>query len=175
MSSPSSRIQELLGIYGSPGANAAFLLCDRHNSNALAYRIVAQDLSAIDLTYGELREESERFAAALFALGVRSGDRVATLMGKSRAYLVTVLAIWRLGAVHVPLFTAFAPPAIALRLSGSAAKAVVCDHDQQSKLEVDEPAPLQVITTASFADLMDSHPPGFQAAAMGGDAPIIQI
>jgi acetyl-CoA synthetase len=175
MSSPSSRIQELLGIYGSPVASAAFVLCDRHNSNALAYRVVAQDLSAIDLTYGQLREESERFATALFALGIRKGDRVATLMGKSHAFLVTVMAIWRLGAVHVPLFTAFAPPAIALRLAGSAAKAVVCDHDQESKLSVDEPAPWQVITTTSFRDLLDSHPPGFRAAAMGGDAPIIQI
>jgi acetyl-CoA synthetase len=184
---PEARIRELLGIYGSPLASAAFLLCDRHNSNALAYRVVAPDLSAVDITYGELREESERFAAALFALGIRSGDRVATLMGKSRAYLVTVLAIWRLGAVHVPLFTAFASPAIALRLVGSAAKAVVCDCDQQSKLAPNDEMPVgptwRVITTGvdlmpnsiAFADLMDSHPPGFQAAAMGGDAPIIQI
>ncbi len=166
---PEARIRELLGVYGSPEASTAFLLCDRHNSNALAYRVVAPDLSSVDVTYGELREESERFAAALFALGIRSGDRVATLMGKSRAYLVTVLGIWRLGAVHVPLFTAFASPAIALRLASSAAKAVVCDDDQLSKLAVD--APWRVITTA----IMESHPPGLQAVAMGGDAPIIQI
>src|SRR5919201_556204 len=45
------------------------------------------------------------------------------------------VAIWRLGAVHVPLFTAFAPRAIAMRLVGSAAKVVVTDPTQRPKLE----------------------------------------
>jgi len=51
-------------------------------------------------------------------------------MGKSEAYLVSVLAIWRLGAVHVPLFTAFAPPAIGFRLAAAGCRAVICDADQ---------------------------------------------
>jgi acyl-coenzyme A synthetase/AMP-(fatty) acid ligase len=59
-------------------------------------------------------------------------------MGKSSEYLITVLGIWRLGAVHVPLFTAFAPPAIVLRLSGCGATAVVCDGAQRAKLDPGE-------------------------------------
>ena len=62
-------------------------------------------------------------------------------MGKSADLVATLLAIWRLGAVHVPLFTAFAPPAIAVRLHGSAAKVVVCDASQRSKLEPGEDIP----------------------------------
>ena len=56
-------------------------------------------------------------------------------MGKSIDYVTTVVAIWRLGAVHVPLFTAFASPAIAFRLEASHTKAVVCDDGQRAKLD----------------------------------------
>ena len=111
------RVSELVALYSGAGASPALLLCDKYPADALAYRVVAPDLTATDLTYGELRQQSEKLAAGFAGLGIRAGDRVATLMGKSAEFLVTLLAIWRIGAVHVPLFTAFAPSAIALRLS----------------------------------------------------------
>jgi len=43
-------------------------------------------------------------------------------MPKRPELVVTVLAIWRLGAVHVPLFTAFARGAITLRVESAAAR-----------------------------------------------------
>ena len=180
------RIEELIATYGAQDACAATLLCDCYDSGALAYRIIRPELSAQDLTYGELRQESEKFAAALQALGVGPGDRVATLMGKGRQYLITLMGIWRLGAVHVPLFTAFASPAIALRLSGSGAKVVVCDAAQQPKLSLGEDSPAsassQLITTGAATDgilafdaLMEQFAPGIPAAVVGGEAPIIHI
>ena len=145
------RIKDLLAIYGAGDVCVAHLLCDRHDPANIAYRVIAPDLVARPITYGELRTESEKFAAALQSLGIGPGDRVATLMGKSRSYLVALMGIWRLGAVHVPLFTAFAPPAIALRLIGSGAKAVICDQAQQDKLapggDIPANAPWRVITT----------------------------
>lgn len=182
----SRRVQELMTPFSSASACAAALLCDNHPPEGLAYRIVGTDLAAHDLTYGALRAESERFAGALRALGLGPGDRIATLMGKSREYLVTLMAIWRLGAVHVPLFTAFAPPAIAFRLTGSAAKAVICDETQTAKLASSQnfPAnpPWRVITTGqdgngmlNFAAMMRAATPVKDAAVMGGDAPIIHI
>lgn len=38
------------------------------------------------------------------------GDQIAVLTGKRFELVVSLMAIWRLGAVHVPLFTAFAAP-----------------------------------------------------------------
>lgn len=184
-SSPEQRVRELLALYGGPGACVAELLCDARPADMLAYNILHSDGTSERLTYGQLKAESERFAAALYELGVRPGDRVATLMGKSRAYLTTLMGIWRLGAAHVPLFTAFAPPAIAYRLAGSGAKVVVCDAAQQEKLssmDIEPGAAWQVISTASdpgkgmnFAELIDGQPTGFSAARLGGDAPIINI
>ena len=185
-SAPLQRVRELLDLYGAPSACAADLLCDRHDPGKVAYQVVARDLSVRPLTYGELRGESERVAAGLAALGVRPGDRVATLMGKSRAYLVTLMAIWRLGAVHVPLFTAFASPAIAMRLLASRAAMVVCDGAQRSKLApgdaIPADAPWGVVTRGPLADgdiafeaLLQSTAPCPAPAALGGDAAVIQI
>jgi acetyl-CoA synthetase len=180
------RVGELIALYSAADACAAELLCDSHDPGAPAYRIVAADLSERDLTYGELRRESERFAAGLTAIGMKPGDRIATLMGKSRRYLITLMGIWRMGAVHVPLFTAFAPPAIALRLNGSGAKAVVCDAAQHAKLLPGGDIPgdplWRIVTTGNasegavcFDAMMERAEPDFPPAVMGGDAPIIHI
>jgi len=180
------RVQRLLAIYAGPEVSVAALLCDRSDPARVAYRIIGSDLSVQPLSYGDLRAESERFAAALADLGVRAGDRVATLMGKSREYLITLMGIWRLGAVHVPLFTAFAPPAIAFRLIGSQAKVVVCDSSQRAKLEPSDDLPVaaswRVITTGvaegralNFHTVLAGAARMSAAAITGGDAPIIHI
>ncbi|MFI6698239.1 AMP-binding protein [Streptomyces sp. NPDC050509] len=184
---PLDRVRELVTLYSDPGARVAHLLCDGHPADAVAYTVVEPDLSSTVLTYGRLRTESERFAAALADLGIGPGDRVATLMGKSADYLVALLATWRLGAVTVPLFTAFAPPAIALRLLASDTRIVICDAAQRPKLEPGEDIPAdatwRIVVSGGdgragdlrFADLLAAHGPGYPAAALGGDAPLVHI
>ncbi|MFF7656784.1 AMP-binding protein [Streptomyces sp. NPDC007983] len=181
------RVHELHSTYSAPDAGVAHLLCDRYPPDAVAYTVVEPDLSVTVLTYGRLREDSERFAAALAGLGVGPGDRVATLMGKSADYLVALLATWRLGAVTVPLFTAFAPPAIALRLRASDANVVVCDENQRPKLDPGEDIPAdaawRIVVSGGigragdlrFDELMSAHEPGHPAVSLGGNAPIVHI
>ena len=127
-------VQELLDTFAVPGANAAQLLCDRHPAGDIAFTVIAADLGFVDISYGELREKSTQFAAALTSLGVKRGDHVATLMGKSAELVIALLGIWRVGAVNVPLFTAFAHDAIDFRLQASGARLVICDADQRTKL-----------------------------------------
>lgn len=180
------RALEMNRIYSDPSACAAELLCDRYPAEKHAYRIIDADLSYTDYSYGQLKTESEKFAKVLSDLGVKPGDKVATLMGKSWNYLVSLMGIWRLGAVHVPLFTAFAPPAIAYRLESSSASVVICDESQQPKLAPSEDIPAnpawKTITTGpasaealNFAELMAASEPGFTAVALGGEAALIQI
>ncbi|MEV0341543.1 AMP-binding protein [Nocardia sp. NPDC050713] len=187
-----ARVRELLECYDGPEACAAELLCDRHPAERVAFTVVDADLSATDLTYGELRERSARFAAALAGLGVGRGDRVATLMGKSADLIVALLGIWRRGAVHVPLFTAFAPPAIAFRLAAARAALVVADADQAVKLapgdDIPADAPWRLVVAGSseevgpdtlrFADLLDAYAaddPRAAAVAVGGDGLLVQL
>ncbi|MFG1795478.1 AMP-binding protein [Nocardia sp. NPDC049149] len=185
------RVRELLATYDGPAASAADLLCDRHPANGIAFTIVESDLSSTDLTYGELRERSARFAAALVALGVEPGDRVATLMAKSVDLVVALLGIWRCGAVHVPLFTAFAPPAIAFRLQASGTTVVIADTDQAPKLAPGEDmpaeAPWRLIVAGDTGsaetpqdalrldELIAAQPTGAEAVAVGGDGIMVQL
>ncbi|GDY59167.1 hypothetical protein SVIO_097900 [Streptomyces violaceusniger] len=186
MTSPEQRTADLLKTFGEPAANTAYLLCDRHPDDAVAFTVVGKDMTGHDMTYGELRDRSSRMAGALADLGVGVGDRVATLMGKSTELLVASLAIWRLGAVQVPLFTAFAPPAIALRITGNDTKVVITDADQRPKLDP-EPGfpgerPWRIVTTGpvtegdlSFAELVEGHAPLSEPVAVGGDGLIVEL
>ena len=176
--------EELLAIYDVPGASAAEFLCDRHDPDAVAFTVIDPDLSGRDITYGELRTESEKVAAALAALGVAEGDRVATLMSKSADLVFTLMGIWRLGAVHMPLFTAFAWPAIEMRITGGDAKVIVSDADQRGKLE----STSVPVVVAGLADCPESREgdldldtivaaqePGRPAAVTGPDAGMVML
>ena len=185
MTGPQHRLAEHLTLVGRLGASAAELLCDRHPGDAVAFTVIEQDLTAHDLTFAELRDRSARLATALAELGVRAGDRVATLMGKSAELVVAMLAILRLGAVYVPLFTAFAPAAIATRIGGNGTKVVITDGTQRAKLAPSADLPpdpaRQVVTTGpasagelAYADLVTS-PPQTAAIAVGGDGTIVEL
>ena len=193
MNAIDDRVAELLAQYDNPEACAADLLCDRHPGDAIAFTVIdsagAGNVTSVDLTYGHLQEQSSRFAAALADLGVEPGDRVATLMGKSADLIVAALGIWRRGAVYVPLFTAFAPPAIAYRLQSSGAKIVISDLDQLTKLAPGEDmpadAPWQVIAAGNTSDdrlqlsaLIEAHTsdePGASAVTVGGDGLLVEL
>lgn len=176
MSPIQDHVTELIATYGAPHVDATHLLCRQHRPDAVAVTVVEPDLSSRDLTFGELDDTAARLAGGLAGLGVGPGDRVATLMGKSGELVTTLLAIWRLGAVHVPLFTAFAPPAIALRTSDTAV--VVTDPDQRAKL--DGLGPRIVIasgpvpgTDVALADLLCADP--VEPVAVGGGGTLIEL
>ena len=78
------------------------------------------------LTYAEASQQATRLAEALTELGVRAGDRVAIFMPMSPAVAVAAHACAHIGAVHVPIFSGFAAPAIASRLADSQAKVAIC-------------------------------------------------
>ncbi|WP_182642981.1 AMP-binding protein [Dietzia sp. E1] len=176
--------EDLLAIYDVPGASAAEFLCDRHDPDAVAFTVIDPDLSGRDITYGELRTESEKVAAALAALGVSEGDRVATLMSKSADLVFTLMGIWRLGAVHMPLFTAFAWPAIEMRITGGDAEVIVSDADQRGKLESTS-VPVVVAGLADcpearegdldLATIVAAQEPGRPAAVTGPDAGMVML
>ena len=176
--------EQLLAIYDVPGASAAEFLCDRHDPEAVAFTVIDADLSGRDITYSELRTESEKVAAALADLGVSEGDRVATLMSKSADLVFTLVGIWRLGAVHMPLFTAFAWPAIEMRINGGDAKVIISDADQRGKIEK-AGVPVVVAGLADcpearegdldLATIIAAQEPGRPAAVTGPDAGMVML
>jgi len=68
----------------------------------VALRHVAGDTQR-EYTFERLLSDIARHAAALQALGVRAGDRVALLSPNNDALIVQLFACWWLGAVACPL------------------------------------------------------------------------
>jgi acetyl-CoA synthetase len=80
------------------------------------------------LSYGELHAQALRLAAALAGLGVKRGDRVAVVMPQRPETAVSHLAIYRIGAVAMPLSILFGPEALAFRLQDSGAVVALVDE-----------------------------------------------
>jgi acetyl-CoA synthetase len=77
------------------------------------------------ITYGELHRQVSRMAGMLRALGVERGDRVGIYMSMVPEALMTMLAVIRIGAVHVNFFSGFGVEALARRLIEVKPKVVV--------------------------------------------------
>ncbi|WP_037707263.1 acetate--CoA ligase [Streptomyces griseus] len=102
------------------GVNMGYEAVDRHlregHGERVALRCVARDGSVRQVTCSRLAQDSSRFAHALDALGVGRGERVFTLLGRRYELYTTVLGALRAGRVVCPLFTAFGPEPVALRM-----------------------------------------------------------
>ena len=70
---------------------------------------IAFDYSVLDYTrtYSEFRDDVDRFARALVAMGVRSGDKVAIWATNVPAWYITFWAATKIGAVLVTVNTAY--------------------------------------------------------------------
>ncbi|KXX76503.1 Acyl-CoA synthetase short-chain family member 3, mitochondrial [Madurella mycetomatis] len=77
------------------------------------------------ITYRQLLDEVEVFAAALRQEGVKKGDVVLVYMPMIPAALVGILAINRLGAIHAVVFGGFAAGALAQRIEASRPVAIL--------------------------------------------------
>lgn len=76
-------------------------------------------------TYRELYEKILRCSQGLLSHGINTGDCVGILLPMSIDVVVALLALARIGAIAVPLFSGFGPDAIRVRLEDSRAKALI--------------------------------------------------
>ncbi|MDA8116207.1 MAG: AMP-binding protein [Actinomycetota bacterium] len=114
----------------------------------------------------ELEEKSASVAAYLAAHGVSKGDRVGVLLPKGPELVVSALAVWRLGAAYVPLFTAFGTDAIAMRVKDSEASYVITDAANFAKVDLASMGSCRVLLvgeepvggTESWSNAVDTPP-----------------
>ncbi len=107
--------------------NIAHQVCDKHTGLASHPAMFYENEQGEEKTYtfGQLSTLSNRFANALRALGVARGDRVGIILPQRIETGIAHLAVYKLGAVALPLSILFGPDAIEYRLSDSGAKAVI--------------------------------------------------
>ncbi len=104
-------------------------VCDRW-ADADPERVAIVDRAASarrEVSYAELRSLADDLAHRLKAVGVGRNDRVAVLMGQGASTAAAHVAIWKSGAVSLPLSTLFGPDALSARLDDSGACAAIAD------------------------------------------------
>jgi acetyl-CoA synthetase len=77
------------------------------------------------LSYLELARQVNQTSHALQSLGIQLGDRVGLYMPMSPEIVVVLLAVVKIGAIALPLFSGYGATAVATRLTDSGAVALV--------------------------------------------------
>ena len=85
----------------------------------------AEDGTTTSVTFAELADRVARLRGGLRAHGLGKGDAVALYLPMTVDAVVATYAVASVGAMLVPLFSGFAPGAIASRVQDAGAKAVV--------------------------------------------------
>ena len=100
-------------------------LTTRGDQTAIIWEPDSPEEPAKHISYKELHGHVCRMANILETLGVRKGDRVVIYMPMIPEAAYAMLACARIGAIHSIVFAGFSPDALAARVNGSDAKAVI--------------------------------------------------
>jgi acetyl-CoA synthetase len=109
----------------------AWALREPDRTAMLEYR---GDDALLSLSFGDLARQSNAFANALKARGVGRGDRVALLLPQSFETAIAHVAIYKLGAIAVPLALLFGVEALEYRLQTAGVKAIVTNSAGLAKV-----------------------------------------
>src|SRR5271170_8464130 len=109
--------------------NAAWNCLDRHIESGKGEKVAliweGEPGDTSTMTYYQLYREVCRFANALKARGIMTGDRVAIYMPMVPEAAVAMLACARIGVIHTVVFGGFAAEALADRINDAKAVAVI--------------------------------------------------
>jgi acetyl-CoA synthetase len=150
-------------------------ICDKWAHQRYRLALIYQDEKGQveQYTFWDLRRLSNKFANGLKEYGIVRGDRVGILLPQSPEVGISHIAIYKTGAIVIPLFTLFGPDALEYRLSNSEAKGIITDETNIHKiLEIRDKLPyLKVIILArgkrrdgvlDFSELIEKGSPDFE-------------
>ncbi len=110
--------------------NIADVVCDRHANTAggeLAIYCENERGDSYQLTFSQLKRLSDQFGNVLKHYGIEKGDRVGLILPQRQETAIAHIAIYKLGAVALPLSVLFGPDAVSYRLRDSGTKLVITD------------------------------------------------
>jgi acetyl-CoA synthetase len=169
--------------------NIASEAVDRHAAGARSAQVAFRFLSASggprDVSFAELARLTNRFANVLAELGAAKGDALFVLCGRIPELYTAVLGGLKRGAVVSPLFSAFGPEPIAMRIGIGAGKVLVTTETlYRRKVEKirgelvtlehvlligEDGAPTEVPGTRDFGAMMAQASDAFAAEPTRGD------
>ncbi|MEB3370393.1 AMP-binding protein [Saccharopolyspora mangrovi] len=119
---------------------------------------VAISEPGFDRDYAEFERRAARLAGAMAGAGIRAGDAVACYLHNGAAYLETVFAAFKLGAVPVNVNYRYTRHELAELLTDADAKALVFSAELAGNI-VDLPPMRLVVGTDELDELLAATPP----------------
>ena len=110
--------------------NMAHDVCERHaaaDPGKLALITIGGKDGERRYSFGDIQRLSNKLANLLTAQGVRRGDRVAILLPQCVETAFAHVAVYKLGAIALPLFVLFGEDALEYRLANAGAKMLFTD------------------------------------------------
>ena len=117
--------------------NIAYEVCDKHGTIAdhIAIYYEHEDGQKKQLSFVELQKHANQFANVLQSKGIKKGNRIAIVLSQRIETAIAHIAIYKLGAVAIPLSVLFGDEALKFRLSDSECCAVIYDSQKQSSIQ----------------------------------------
>ena len=180
---------EIFGEHLDDRLNAYMACCGRHvrdgraDNLALVHEDTAGNVTR--MSFAELDKASAQVANLLQSYGVKAGDQVATMLPRTPELLTIVLAIWRIGAVYQPLFTAFGYDSIKYRMDKANTKVVFTNQENRGKFE-DLAEQTKMVLVGSDEDaqrwgddnysaMIAAQPQTIEPVILDTDAPFLQM
>ncbi|MBW1710932.1 MAG: AMP-binding protein [Deltaproteobacteria bacterium] len=114
---------------------------------------IAIIFEGLELTYGEFKELTDRFGAALRDLGVKKGSRVAIRLPNCPQFAIAYYGLLKSGATFTPLSPLLAPGEVAYQLNDSGAETLIALDEQFPEVEpVLSTTGVKRVITTSLAD-----------------------
>ena len=127
-------------------------------------------------SYGELREQVDRFRGGLQSIGVESGDRVAMLLSNSPHFVIAYLATVGLGAVAVPLNPTSPGPELETELGVVGARVVIVDKVSSTNWSHVDPALLPTVESVIHTEATPDGALGFDdLVASSEPIPVVEV
>ena len=163
-------------------------LCDHwadREPDRLALVHVKESGETEDYSFGRLKRASNRLANLLTARGVGRGDRVALLLPQVPQTAIAHIAVYKIGAIAVPMADLFGVDALEYRLTNSGAKVLITSSASFEKISQfrdrlpDLSAVLSIDGAGDHADdlnaAMELAADTFPIAATGPDDPAVMV
>jgi acetyl-CoA synthetase len=111
-------------------------VCDKWAGQRYRLALIYEDETGTveKFTFWELKRLSNRLANALCAGGITPGARVGILLPQCPETALAHLALYKIGAIAIPLFTLFGPDALEYRLENSGAEGIITDQANLGKV-----------------------------------------
>ncbi|MBW1786379.1 MAG: acyl-CoA synthetase [Deltaproteobacteria bacterium] len=163
-------------------------ICDKWAKGDSRRALIFHDAKGTtkEYTFDDLKSISNRLANALKAQGIERGDRVGILLPQCPETGLAHIALYKMGAVAVPMFTLFGPDALEYRLNDCEARGIVTDAAGAEKvLDIKDSIPsLETIVVSDeknvpgsldFQGLVDKASESFTPVHTMGEDPALII